>query len=238
MPACCREGVTPTSLYVCRKKFAATTAQTVAFPLVVVSPVLYRIERMFVCELERMASGLDPDCMLLPDARALLDQLGRARRLIDGMVGRLARRIDDANEVAHTLGVPRGEVRSAVETAELLAELPATDAAVRRGELSAREARLIAGAAIVNTDAEEELLRTAKLGFVPLKDACVKARAAVEEPAARRSVSMRRGSSGCGPTTTEWSRVHSGSRPRSAERSKRSSRRSPEALSAAHVRHT
>lgn len=141
---------------------------------------------MFVSELEQLASDLDPDRMLLPDARALMEQLARGRRLIDGMVGRLARRIDNPKEVAGTLGVPTGEVRASVETAELLAELPATDAAVRRGELSALQARLVAGAANVNPDAEAELLRTAKLGLVPLEDACVNARAAVEKPKERR----------------------------------------------------
>jgi len=84
------------------------------------------------------------------------------------------------------LHVSTGEVRAAVETAELLAEFPETDAAVRRGELSAREAQLIAGAAIVNPDAESQLLEVAAQGLVPLKDACVNARAAVEKPKERR----------------------------------------------------
>ena len=144
------------------------------------------IERVFVSELEEMASGLEPDRMLLPDARVLMEQLAQGRRLIDGMAGKLARRIDNAKEVAHTLGVPTREVRASVETAELLEELPATDAAVRSGQLSARQAELIAGAATVNPDAEAELLRTAKLGLVPLKDACIAARAAVEDPPTRR----------------------------------------------------
>jgi hypothetical protein len=88
------------------------------------------------------------------------------------------------------LGVPTGEVRSAIETAEGVEELPAVDAAVRAGELSALQARLIAGAANVNPDAQAELLRTAKLGLVPLKDACVNARAAVEKPKERHKPSQ------------------------------------------------
>jgi hypothetical protein len=51
------------------------------------------------------------------------------------MIAKLARRIDDAKDVARALGVSTGEVRSAAATAELLAELPATDAAVRSGAL-------------------------------------------------------------------------------------------------------
>jgi hypothetical protein len=138
------------------------------------------------CALEEAASELDAERMLLPDVNATIDELAAIRRLTDGMLAKLARRKGDAKAVARALHVSTGEVRAAVETAELLAEFPETDAAVRRGELSAREAQLIAGAANVNPEAEAELLRTAKLGLVPLKDACVNARAAAEEPNARR----------------------------------------------------
>jgi HNH endonuclease len=136
--------------------------------------------------LEGSASELDAERMLLPDVDAALEELGRSKRLIDGMIGKLARRKGDAKAVARELHVPTGEVRAAVETAELLAEFPETDAAVRRGELSAREAQLIAGAAIANPDAESQLLEVASRGLVPLKDACVAARAAVEKPDERR----------------------------------------------------
>src|SRR5262249_41475552 len=105
--------------------------------------------------LELAAYDLDADQMLLPDARALLDELGLVKRLADGMIAKLARRVDDPKAVARSLGVTTGEVRAAVETAELLEELPATDAAVRSGALSARQVQLIAGAAIKNPDAED-----------------------------------------------------------------------------------
>jgi len=137
--------------------------------------------------LEGSASELDAERMLLPDVDATIDELAAIRRLTDGMLAKLARRKGDAKAVARALHVSTGEVRAAVETAELLAEFPETDAAVRRGELSAREAQLIAGAAIVNPDAEAELLKTATQGLVPLKDACVNARAAVEDPGRRRT---------------------------------------------------
>ncbi|HTL84875.1 MAG TPA: DUF222 domain-containing protein [Acidimicrobiia bacterium] len=138
------------------------------------------------CALEEAASELDAERMLLPDVDATIDELARIIRLAHGMVGKLARRKGVAKAVARALHVSTGEVRSAVETAELLAEFPETDAAVRRGELSAREAQLIAGAAIVIPDAEQSLLDVAKQGLVPLRDACVNARAAVEDPGTRR----------------------------------------------------
>ncbi|HTL84015.1 MAG TPA: DUF222 domain-containing protein [Acidimicrobiia bacterium] len=100
--------------------------------------------------MEGAALELDAERMLLPDVDAALDELARIIRLAHGMVGKLARRRGDAKAVARALHVSTGEARSAVETAEMVAELPAVNAAICRGELSAREAQLIAGAAIVN----------------------------------------------------------------------------------------
>src|SRR5690242_6114788 len=95
------------------------------------------------CALEDAAFELEVERMLLPDVDGMIDELGVVIRLAQGMVGKLARRKGDAKDVARRLHVPTGEVRGTMETAELVAELPATDAAVRRGELSAREAHLI-----------------------------------------------------------------------------------------------
>ena len=83
------------------------------------------------------------------------------------------------------MGVARGEAQAAIETARKLERLPATGAAVREGRLSAGQTRMIAAAARANPAAEEDLLATAEQGLVPLRDACVAARAAVEDPAAR-----------------------------------------------------
>ena len=115
------------------------------------------------------------------------------RRLVDGMLASASKRVLDANAsardaaavVARNLGVRPGEVRAAAKTAGRLEHLPLTDAAVRAGSLSAAEAQLIAAAASVNPDAERELLDIAEHGLVPLKDACIAARARVEDPAER-----------------------------------------------------
>jgi uncharacterized protein DUF222 len=108
------------------------------------------------------------------------------------MIGQTARQMADTTvnngcaAAARLLGVPSGEVRSAVETATKLDALPATAAAVRAGRLSAKEATLIADAATSNPAEEQHLLGAAKHGLVPLRDACVAARAAVEDPKQRR----------------------------------------------------
>ena len=92
------------------------------------------------------------------------------------------------------MGVTRGEARAAIETAKKLEHLPATDRAVSEGRLSAVEAQLIAAAATKNPAAEQELLAVAEQGLVPLRDACVLARAAVEDQTerARRHHKQRR----------------------------------------------
>ncbi len=137
--------------------------------------------------LEFDASALSPEA-----ATRVVDQLGAIRRVVDGMLGQAAKRVAETSAdngcaaVGRLLGIGTGEVRSAVATAKKLEALPATDAAVRAGRLSSKEATLIADAATLNPDAEAHLLGVAKQGLVPLRDACVAARAAVEAPRARR----------------------------------------------------
>jgi hypothetical protein len=136
--------------------------------------------------LEFDASALSPQAAL-----RVVDELASVRRVVDGMVAKAAKRVadtsdrDGAAQVARTLGVGAGEARAAIATAKKLEQLPATDQAVREGRLTAGEAQLIAVAATANPAAEEQLLRTAEQGLVPLRDACVRARAAVEDQTAR-----------------------------------------------------
>ncbi len=121
----------------------------------------------------------------------MVDELGSIRRVVDGMVAKAARRVaetserDGAAQIARLLGVGTGAVRGAIETAKNLEKLPETEAAVREGALSAVQAQMLAAAATKNPAAEQELLAVADEGMVPLRDACVRARAAVEDPSAR-----------------------------------------------------
>ncbi len=134
------------------------------------------------------ASALSP-----VEALRVVDELGAIRRVVDGMLAQTAKRVAETNTgpsdaaalVARRLGVGTGEVRGAIETATKLESLPATDLAVREGRLSAAEALLITNAATLNPSSELELLHVAERGLVPLKDACIRARADVEDPGAR-----------------------------------------------------
>jgi hypothetical protein len=66
-----------------------------------------------------------------------------------------------------------------------LEALPTTDAAVRDGRLSERQAHMIAGAAKINPAAEDDLIATAAAGLMTLRAACVSARAVAEDGKAR-----------------------------------------------------
>ena len=145
--------------------------------------------------LEGVARDFDPTTLTGDDARRVVDELGVIRRLTDALLAKAAKRVADrtskgqengAAAVARSLGVSPGEVRAAIGTAAQLERLPDTDAAVRAGKLSPGQARMIVGAATKNPDAEAELLAAAELGLVPLRDACIRARARVEDPDARR----------------------------------------------------
>ncbi|MDQ1454439.1 MAG: hypothetical protein QOH28_59 [Actinomycetota bacterium] len=147
--------------------------------------------------LDDVARTFDASSLSAEAVLRAVDELGAIRRVVDGMLAKAAKRVDETNAhggvgahnaaalVARTLGVGTGEVRAAIQTASRLERLPATDAAVRAGKLSARAAQLIAETAIVNPAAEESLLESAEGGLIPLRDACVAARADVEDPAAR-----------------------------------------------------
>jgi hypothetical protein len=146
--------------------------------------------------LEAAACSFDPRCSGR-DAVRFLEELGAIGRLTDGVTARVAKRVADTNaHVAHgdrsaaefcarVVGVGATEARRAIENATKLESLPATDAAVREGRLSAHQAELIASVAVHDPTVEAELIELAGDGLTPLRDACVTVRARVEDPEAR-----------------------------------------------------
>lgn len=146
---------------------------------------------------DTLASEFDAALLSGEDAVRSVDELGAIRRVVDGLFAKAAKRVADtrahakrgsgsaAGFVGDRSGGTASETRAAIETATKLEKLPETDAAVKAGKLSAREAKMIADAATLNPDAEHDLLIAASKGLVPLKDACILARAKVEDPAER-----------------------------------------------------
>lgn len=147
--------------------------------------------------LESAARGLDAGALSGAQAARLVEELGAIRRLTDGMLAKAAKRVAETNAhvrhgdrsaaewCARVVGVGTGEAKRAIESAAKLEALPATDAAVREGRLSAPQAELIASAAAEWPEAEQELLEAAAGGLAPLRQACLEVRAAAEDPDTR-----------------------------------------------------
>jgi hypothetical protein len=68
------------------------------------------------------------------------------------------------DHLARKAGTSRGAARRGIETSKRVQSLPATEAALRRGELSPAQAETIADAAAVNPAAEQSLLQAAQQG--------------------------------------------------------------------------
>jgi hypothetical protein len=146
---------------------------------------------------EAAARELDAAALSGQEAIDGLAALGAIRRLTDGMVGKMTKRVEDtaaytygsdrsaAELCVRLVGVASGEAKRAIEVASKLESLPATDAAVRAGGLSARQAELIVGAAAEDPSVEGELIKAASKGMPELRDRCVAVRAAREDQTAR-----------------------------------------------------
>ena len=161
-----------------------------------------------------LARDFDPGRLSGPDAARMVVELGAIRRLADGMLAKAARRVDTtaaflktgdadaAKFVARVVGIETGEARGAIALARQLDELPATDAAVRSGELSARQAQLIADAVALNPAAEHSSSKSS-----PRERPNSKTRASKHAPRSKTlprdaNASMRRGRFGCGTPPT------------------------------------
>jgi Domain of unknown function (DUF222) len=95
-----------------------------------------------------------------------------------------------AEHLARESGSSVGAARAGLETSKQLRRLPATEAAVRRGELSRAQAQAITDAAAVNPGAEQSLLEAAGSGnLADLRDKANRAKAATDpdpDPTHRR----------------------------------------------------
>ena len=147
--------------------------------------------------LEAIARDFDASTLHGRASLELARELGVIQSLLDGIKARVAKRIDDTcayvalhdaeakHTVARAFGVEPSEAQRTIDLAAQLETLPVVDAAVRTGTLSVRAAQLIAETVSENPAVTDELIATARDGLVPLKDACVAARGAVEDPAQR-----------------------------------------------------
>ena len=159
-----------------------------------------------------MLTRLVPSGLTGPQAVRLLDWFAEVERLAAAGKALVADRAAETNQwrsegdrspehwLARRGGTTVGAAKDALDTARRLKELPATDAAVRAGELSSVQATAIAAAATADPDAESSLLDTATRSSVAeLRRRCdqvvAAARSAEDErarhEAIRRSRSLR-----------------------------------------------
>ncbi len=133
----------------------------------------YRALQRVADGLRQALSGLEPERLSGPDAARLLELFAEIEKLAAG--GRLltARRVESSNvwrrqghrsaaaHVAEATGSGLGPAITALEAARQLGALPATDEAMRKGRLSEAQVKEIAGAAILQPAAEQELVEAA-----------------------------------------------------------------------------
>ncbi|HET9442554.1 MAG TPA: DUF222 domain-containing protein [Acidimicrobiales bacterium] len=135
----------------------------------------------------------DVDSIPGPEVGPVHQHLTRATKLLDGARTRLARRVEDSGAwrkdgdrtceefLARTAGTTTGAAKDRLTASKRLVDLPATEAAVRAGALSAEQAAVVADAAAANPAAEERLLATAKLEPMSgLRDEARRAKAAAD----------------------------------------------------------
>src|SRR5437773_3991507 len=125
-------------------------------------------------ELREFVAALEPETLPaevaagLVDSFATIEKLGAAgkalaaRRVADSNLWRGAGERSAAHWLARRAGASVGAAMQTLETAERVRELPAVDAALRAGELSAVQANEIASAAAADANAEAELVRVAQ----------------------------------------------------------------------------
>ena len=147
-----------------------------------------------VSDLRTVLAALDPERLSGADASRLLDLFAEIERLASGGTLLAARRVESSNvwrgsghrsaaaHVAEVTGTGLGPAISTLEAARQLKSLPATDDALRNGQLSEAQVKEIAGAAILQPSAEQELVDAA--GMQPmsvLKLRCRRVKAAGQD---------------------------------------------------------
>ncbi len=142
---------------------------------------------------------VDPDRLSGADATTCYRAVARLERLVLAGKALLAPRVeasgvwresghrDAASLLASLEGVSTGQARDTLAVGHRLGELPGTEAAVRRGELSGPKVRALTGAGVVDPAREADLLAGAESEPLALvRERCLRARAdrAGADPAA------------------------------------------------------
>jgi hypothetical protein len=156
--------------------------------------------------LARLASGFDPAILTAEAAAAVVADAAAIESMAATVKALAAKRVAEttvwrrdgdrtpAHHLARTTGTTIGEARELLHTAARLESLPQVDAAARRGDLSARQAAVIADAAVSAPDAESRLIETARHASLgELRDECARTKAAALPDAEARHRAVHAG---------------------------------------------
>ena len=121
--------------------------------------------------LEKANADLEPELLPAPLARRLLAVYARAEKLAAYGVAALARKLDDASELARVTGTPLGKAKAVVATGKVLGASGALSDALQQGDISLDQAAEIASAEESSPGAAKELVPVAqKEPFHVLRD--------------------------------------------------------------------
>ncbi|MEX0665740.1 MAG: DUF222 domain-containing protein [Acidimicrobiia bacterium] len=146
-----------------------------------------------IAAIEEVVRGLEPRLLDARGAVRLVERFAKVQHLGAAGAALAAQRVDETGAyresgarsagdwLARKVGLPVAAAFRALETAEDLAALPATNAAFRAGKLSDVQAHEITGAARKDPSAEAELVAAAqRTSLKGLKDRCRRVRAGAE----------------------------------------------------------
>ena len=149
---------------------------------------------------------LDPDVLEAKSSARLVEDFAEIERLAAAGKALAARRMaasgvwrkDGDRSAAHWMarhtGTSVGHAVATIETAQRLAELPATENAVRKGKLSEVQVKEIASAAAADPGAEQKLLGVASRdGVATLREQCARVKAAANNDENARYDKIHRG---------------------------------------------
>ncbi|MGH2790025.1 MAG: hypothetical protein ACRDJ0_03460 [Actinomycetota bacterium] len=132
--------------------------------------------------LEKANAGLEPELLGAADARELLDSYARTQRLAAFGVAALARKLDDASEIARATGTSMGKAKEAVATGKVLGESAPLEDALKHGDISLDQASEIARAEESAPGTAGELLKVAETeSFHVLRDKARKVKLEAEQ---------------------------------------------------------
>lgn len=107
-------------------------------------------------------AGLEPELLTATDARTLMERYARIVKLGEYGVAALARKLDDAAEIARVTGTSVAKARVMAETGAVLGSCDELSSALQQGEVSLDQAAHIATAEKASPGAARELVAVAQ----------------------------------------------------------------------------